>query len=77
MEKRFAIVVDGACDLTEEQCRERDILFVPSHVSLPDGRDVIWKNKWDVMSKEAFCDALKKDPASFTSQNHDGFRESA
>ncbi|MBR1708521.1 MAG: DegV family protein [Clostridia bacterium] len=66
MEKRFAIVVDGACDLTEEQCRERDILFVPSHVSLPDGRDVIWKNKWDVMSKEAFYDALKKDPASFT-----------
>ena len=22
MEKRFAIVVDGACDLTEEQCRQ-------------------------------------------------------
>lgn len=66
MEKKFAILVDGACGLSEEECAEHDIIFVPSHVSLPDGRDVIWPNRWDVMDRVSFYTALKKNPDSFT-----------
>ncbi len=66
MSERFAILVDGACDLTPEQCRARDILVAPSHVTPAGGEDMIFRNSWDEIGRDAFYAAIKKDPDAYT-----------
>lgn len=76
MGKPFAILVDGACDLTMEECEARNIVMVPSHVICAGGDEFLCHNRWDVISKEDFYAALRRDPGAYTTSpaNAEEFR---
>jgi len=62
----FIIMADATCDLNEEMQREHDIVIVPTHVILPDGRDIPSFHKWEEFSREEFYNKLKSNPAAFS-----------
>ena len=62
---KFAIIADITCDLGEQFQKEYDINVVPGHVVIPGKGDIQSFLKWEIISREEFYSALKKDPASF------------
>lgn len=64
--KPFVILADVTCDLSRELREQYDIRFVPGHLVDKDGFDRPTEPAWNEISREAFYDTLKKDPASFT-----------
>lgn len=62
---RFVIIADSTCDLGEEFLRKYDIISLPCHVILPDGRDIPSPEKWTDEERDAFYTDLKKNPDSY------------
>lgn len=72
MEKNFIILPDVTCDLSKELQDLFDIEVVCGHVKYPNGKEDVSMLDWSECSfvsehtAEAFYNALKKDPAGFT-----------
>ena len=64
--KPFVILADVTCDLSQELRDKYDIRFVPGHLVFKDGHEVPTEPAWNAITREEFYDALKKDPAAFT-----------
>ena len=81
--KSFVIMADATCDLSEELQKQYDIVVVPSHISLPDGRSLSSFHKWEEFSREEFYAKLKEDPTGYktappnVAEFHDAFEKYA
>ncbi len=64
--KKYAIVADATCDLSEEFRMQYDIQFVPGHLICSDGTDLSSSPAWDHYGREEFYSTLKKNPGAFT-----------
>lgn len=64
--KDFVILGDATFNLSEELKKEYDLYDVPSHVILPDGRDIPSFNEWTEFTQEQFYNDLKANPNGFT-----------
>lgn len=65
MNKTFEIIVDAASDISPELQKKWDIQIVESHITLPDGSDILFSNKWDKLERDKFYADLKKNPDGF------------
>ena len=63
--KGFVIMADATCDLSEELQKQYDIVIVPSHIGLPDGRSIASFHKWEEFSREEFYAGLKENPSGY------------
>ncbi len=63
--KKFEIIADVNCDLSEEFRKEYDIRIVPGHIKMPDGSEIASLPGWGEMKKDEFYAELKKNPDSF------------
>lgn len=61
----FVILADATCDLNEELQKKYDIVVVPTHISLPDGRDIPSFHKWEQFDRDQFYSDLKNNPTGF------------
>lgn len=64
--KDFAIVVDSACDLTEEYLTKYNIRLLQGHIHLPDKTEITAFQKWETVTREQFYADLKNDPEGFS-----------
>ena len=64
--KKFAILADGTCDLSEAFQTRFDVRVLPGHIVLPDKREIPAFLKWESCTKEDFYAELKRDPNGFT-----------
>jgi len=64
--KKFAILADAACDLTEEYREKYGIDVLPAHVVLPDKQEIFVMPNWDWCSCEDFYRNLKRNPTAYT-----------
>lgn len=64
--KEFIIMADATCDLSEEFQRQYDIVVVPTHILLPDGRDIPSFHKWEEFDRDKFYSDLKGNPEGYT-----------
>ena len=63
--RHFSILADANCDLTAELQHEYDIIVVPTHIILPDGRDIPSFHEWKEFDRDRFYADLKADPDGF------------
>ncbi len=63
--KKFTIMADATCDLGEDLGKEYHIEVVPTHIMLPDGRDIPSFHKWEEFSREEFYNKLKANPDGY------------
>lgn len=61
----FVIIADSTCDLSLEFQEQYDIITLPCHVILPDGRDIPSPSKWTDEERNAFYTDLKKNPDAY------------
>ena len=64
--KHFVIMADATCDLGESLREQYDIVVVPTHILLPDGRDIPSFSEWKEFSREQIYADLKANPDGFT-----------
>lgn len=64
--KEYAIVADASCDLEKALCEKENILLVPCHIRLPDGKEIEALPRWESQSAEEFYAALKREPNAYT-----------
>ena len=64
--KKFAILADGTCDLSEAFQTQYDVRVLPGHITLPDKTEIPAFLKWESCTKDGFYADLKKDPNGFT-----------
>lgn len=62
----FVIMADASCDLGKELQCQHNIVVVPAHIMLPDGRDIPSFHEWKEFDREQFYAELKRNPESFT-----------
>ena len=63
--KKYTIMADATCDLGEEVQKEYNITVVPSHIMLPDGRDIPSFHKWEEFSRDEFYNKLRANPDGY------------
>lgn len=64
--KPYAVMADATCDLGEDIQRQYGIEVIPSHIILPDGRDIPSFHEWKEFNRDQFYADLKKNPEGFT-----------
>ena len=64
--KKFVILADGTCDLSEAFQTQYDVRVLPGHITLPDKTEIPAFLKWESYTKDGFYADLKKDPNGFT-----------
>ena len=64
--KKFVILADGTCDLSEAFQTQYDVRVLPGHITLPDKTEIPAFLKWEIYTKDGFYADLKKDPNGFT-----------
>lgn len=64
--KKFVIVADGTCDLSEKFRKEYDIRVIPGHIGLPDGSEISESLRWEHFTRDEFYTNLKKNPTGYT-----------
>lgn len=67
MEKKFAIMPDLTCDLSDEYQKEYGIDVIMGHYVTPDGVEHDSALNWKNINKEEFFKELKKNPNGFKS----------
>lgn len=64
--REITIIADATCDLNEELQEKYNIVTVPAHIIMPDGRDIKSSFDWaDFGGRENFYSELKKNPDGF------------
>ena len=63
--KHFVIMADATCDLGESFQKQYDVEIVPSHIMLPDGREIPSFHKWEQFDRDQFYADLKANPEGF------------
>lgn len=64
--RKYAILADANCDLSRELQQQYDITIVPTHILLPDGRDIPSFLEWKEFDRDKFYADLKADPDGFS-----------
>ena len=64
--KHFTIMGDASCDMTEQLQAQYDVTIVPSHIMLPDGRDIPSFFEWKELDRARFYQELKARPEAFS-----------
>ena len=64
--ENFVIMADATCDLSEEMQSKYGVVIVPSHIHLPDGRNIQSFLKWDEFDRNEFYTGLKNNPTGYT-----------
>ena len=67
MNKKFVIVSDSCCELSEEMRKQYDVDYIPMRVSYDD-KDLPADVDWKVISAKEFYDVLRGDTRIFTAQ---------
>ncbi len=62
----FTIMADATCDLEKGIQEKYDIKVVPSHIILPDGKDIPSFHEWKEFDRDKFYADLKSSPDKFT-----------
>lgn len=66
--EKFIILADVTCDLSEEIRKEYGVEdYIPGHVSISDGRDIMTTLDWSNISREDFYKALSNKKLKVTS----------
>lgn len=63
--KKFVILPDVTCDLSDELRKEYDIEYVKGHLVLPGGEEKSGILEWKYFTREEFYADLKKNPSSY------------
>ena len=63
--KNYTIMADATCDLGEELQKQYSITVVPTHIMLPDGRDIPSFHKWEEISRDEFYNKLRANPDGY------------
>lgn len=66
MSKKFVILPDVTCDLTDELRAEYDIGFINGHIKMADGEDMPSFLNWGDVKPQEFYKKLHDDPQSFS-----------
>ncbi len=64
--KKFAILADGTCDLSERFQKQYDVKVLPGHIVLPDKTEIQAYLKWETVTRDEFYADLKKHPTDYT-----------
>ena len=65
MSKKFVIMGDSSCDVSEQFQKEYDIEIIPCHFTTPDGQEHLSLCNWDFMPRDEFYKELKKNPDAY------------
>ncbi|MEE1104782.1 MAG: DegV family protein, partial [Ruminococcus sp.] len=63
--KKFMIIVDATCDISEDMQKEFGIEAVPGFIHLPDNTDIPQFLSWKDNDREEFYNKLKKNPNAY------------
>ena len=63
--KKFMIIVDATCDISEDMQKEFGIEAVPGFIHLPDNTDILQFLSWKDNDREEFYNKLKKNPNAY------------
>ena len=64
--KKFILLCDIHCDLSEQLQREFDIKVLRGHITLPDKTETVSDYKWENTTAEQFYADLKKNPSGYS-----------
>lgn len=64
--KKFVILADGTCDLSEAFQAQYDVRVLPGHITLPDKTEIPAFLKWEKYTRDGFYAELKRDPNGYT-----------
>ncbi len=67
MNKKFVIVSDSCCELTEDLRQKYDVEYIPMYISY-DGKEIYADIDWKELSVSEFYDILRANTRIFTSQ---------
>ena len=65
MSKKFAIMVDCTCELSDQLLKEYDIEMIMGHYTTPDGKEHDAINSWSPEERDQFYKDLKRDPDGY------------
>ncbi len=65
MSKKFAIMVDNTCELSDQLLKEYDIEMIMGHYTTPDGKEHDAINSWSPEERDQFYKDLKRDPDGY------------
>ena len=65
MSKKFAIMLDCTCELSNALLEEFDIEMIMGHYTTPDGKEHDSVNSWSPEERDQFYKDLKRDPDGF------------
>lgn len=66
MAKKFAILADPTCDISDRINEMFNVEMIPGHYVTPDGVEHDSISNWNSVNREEFYKDLKKNPAGFT-----------
>ena len=66
MSKKFVIMPDTTCDLSEKFMQEYDIEVILGHYTTPDGVEHTSIHNWGDLDRDEFYKAVKADPDGYT-----------
>ncbi len=64
--KKYVIVADATCDLSEAFQKEYDIKVIPGHIKTPDKGEISILPGWNGYDRDKFYADLKKNPDAYT-----------
>ena len=65
MNKKFIVMVDSTCELSDQMLKEFDIEMIMGHYTTPDGEEHLSINHWSPEERDQFYKDLKKDPDGY------------
>ena len=66
MSKKFAIMPDTTCDLSDEFQKEYDIEVILGHYTTPDGVEHVSIHNWNTVDRDEFYKGVKANPDGYT-----------
>ena len=66
MSKKFAIMPDTTCDLSDEFQKEYDIEVILGHYTTPDGVEHVSIHNWNTIDRDEFYKGVKANPDGYT-----------
>ena len=63
---KFVIIADVSCDLNKDIRNKYDLEYLPGHITLPTGEDVLSTLDWESITRDSFYSQLKNKKKTFT-----------
>ena len=65
MSKKFVIMGDSTCDVSEAFQKEYGIEMIPCHFTTPDGKEHLAECNWNIIARDDFYKDLRKHPDAY------------